>query len=101
MRPEWFKGLEEYLEDPAASDWFKTVLNSALQRDPVDALNDVEVLVTILRDELDKYSTKPAVIIPPKFIEWETSRYVCSRCKQYSNEYGFCDCLPPLDDEAP
>ena len=101
MRPEWFKGLEEYLEDPAASDWFKTVLNSALQRDPVDALNDVEVLVTILRDELDKYSKKPAVIIPPKFIEWETSRYVCSRCKQYSNEYGFCDCLPPLDDEAP
>ena len=93
MRPEWFKGLEEYLEDPAASDWFKTVLNSALQRDPVDALNDVEVLVTILRDELDKYSKKPAVIIPPK--------YVCSRCKQYSNEYGFCDCLPPLDDEAP
>jgi hypothetical protein len=100
MRPEWFKGLEEYLEDPAASDWFKTVLNSALQRDPVDALNDAEVLVTILRSELDKYLKKNE-FTPPKFIEWETSRYVCSRCKQYSNEYGFCDCLPPLDDEAP
>ena len=45
--------LDEYLEDPAASDWFKMVLSSALQRDPVDALNDVEILASILRYQLD------------------------------------------------
>ena len=101
MKEEWFKGLEEYLEDPAASDWFKMVLSSALQRDPVDALNDVEILASILRYQLDKYLKRPAAIIPPKLIEFGTSQYLCSRCRQYTNEFGFCDCLPPLDDEAP
>jgi hypothetical protein len=93
--------LDEYLEDPAASDWFKMVLSSALQRDPVDALNDVEILASILRYQLDKYLNRPAAIIPPKFIEFGASQYLCSRCRQYANEFGFCDCLPPLDDEAP
>ena len=93
--------LDEYLEDPAASDWFKMELSSALQRDPVDALNDVEILASILRYQLDKYLNRPAAIIPPKFIEFGTSQYLCSRCKQYANEFGFCDCLPPLDDEVP
>ena len=96
--------LDEYLEDPAASDWFKMVLHSALQRDPVDALNDVEILVAILRHELDRYLKQmatPAAIIPPKFSEYGIRQDLCLRCEQYTNEYGFCNCLPPLDDEAP
>jgi hypothetical protein len=101
MKQEWFKGLEEYLEDPAASDWFKLVLNSALQRDPVDALNDAEVLVTILRSELDKHLKKPPVIIQPKFIGFLPWLKTLVAYQQYSKEYSRCDRLPPLDDEAP
>lgn len=40
---------EEILNDPAASDWLKLALASALERDPVDAANDAEVLAAVLR----------------------------------------------------
>lgn len=48
------KTAEEVLDDPAASNWLKAVLQSALQRDAVDALNDAEVLVEILRMNIHK-----------------------------------------------
>ena len=35
---------EEILEDPSASDWLKGALRSAIERDPVDALNDALVI---------------------------------------------------------
>lgn len=45
------------LADPAASRWLKQSIESALQRDPVDALNDALVLAAVLdghlRDALD------------------------------------------------
>ena len=37
------------LNDPAASDWFKDALRSALKRDPVDAVNEAAYLLSILR----------------------------------------------------
>ena len=40
------------LDDPCASFWIKNALRSALERDPVDALNDAEVLVNILQENL-------------------------------------------------
>jgi len=40
--------IEAVLSDPAASDWLKAALRSALQRDPVDAANDSEVLALLL-----------------------------------------------------
>jgi hypothetical protein len=43
---------EEILEDPAASDWLKGALRSALERDPVDALNDALVLAATLEERL-------------------------------------------------
>ena len=43
---------EDILTDPAASDWLKTSLKSAVARDPVDALNDALVLAAALEDRL-------------------------------------------------
>lgn len=36
------------LEDPAASDWLRYALQSAMARDPVDAANDAKVLARLL-----------------------------------------------------
>jgi hypothetical protein len=47
------------LFDGSASEWLKQTLQSALERDPVDALNDVltlaDVLESRLRTELDTH----------------------------------------------
>lgn len=40
--------VDQVLADPAASDWIKRSLGSAIQRDPVDAADDAEVLAKIL-----------------------------------------------------
>jgi hypothetical protein len=39
---------EEILADQAASSWLRGALRSALERDPVDALNDALVLAAAL-----------------------------------------------------
>lgn len=39
-------------DDPAASFWLKNALKTALQRDPVDALNDAQLLVEHLQARL-------------------------------------------------
>lgn len=45
------------LENPGASNWLLSTFELAIQRDPVDALQDAEVLVTALRTRsLDAYS---------------------------------------------
>lgn len=43
---------QEILADPAASEWLKIALKSAIERDPVDALNDALVLAATLEDRL-------------------------------------------------
>jgi hypothetical protein len=43
---------EEILDDPAASDWLKGALRTALERDPVDALNDALALAGALETRL-------------------------------------------------
>ena len=43
---------EEILADPAASSWLKDALRSALERDPVDALNDALALAGTLEARL-------------------------------------------------
>ena len=44
--------IEDILRDPAASLWLKAALRTALERDPVDAANDAEVLLRILDSRL-------------------------------------------------
>lgn len=44
--------VEEVMSDAAASDWLKTSLRGALERDPVDALNDALALAAALEERL-------------------------------------------------
>jgi hypothetical protein len=44
--------VEEVMTDEAASDWLKTALRAALERDPVDALNDALALAAALEARL-------------------------------------------------
>jgi hypothetical protein len=37
-------------EHPATSDWLKASLKSALQRDPVDAVDDAHALLALLEE---------------------------------------------------
>ena len=50
----------DVMADPATSAWLRRTLQSALERDPVDAANDAEVLATLLdaraRDALARAS---------------------------------------------
>ena len=43
---------EEVIRDAAASDWLKAALRTALERDPVDALNDALALAAALEGRL-------------------------------------------------
>ena len=43
---------QNVLDDPCASFWIKNALRSVLERDPVDALNDAELLADILQENL-------------------------------------------------
>ena len=43
---------EAVLNDEATSYWLKSALQSSLERDPVDALNDTLVLAGILETQL-------------------------------------------------
>ena len=47
-------GIDEVLADPAASFWLKTALCSALNRDPVDAAHDSEILARLLQERCDQ-----------------------------------------------
>lgn len=44
---------DQLLADPAASTWFKTALRSALDRDPVKAAGEAEVLAQVLGRRAD------------------------------------------------
>ena len=51
--------LEEKIKnDPSASFWLKKQIQETKDRDPVDALSDIEVLSFVLRLRLDGLMTK-------------------------------------------
>ena len=45
----WFQQVMRVAQDPAASDWLRNALVAAVNRDPVDAARDAEVLYKILQ----------------------------------------------------
>jgi hypothetical protein len=45
----WFQDALKVTEDPAASGWLKNALLEAINRDPVDAAGDAELLFKILK----------------------------------------------------
>ena len=44
--------VDQIMADQAASHWLKTALRAAVERDPVDALNDALVLAATLEERL-------------------------------------------------
>ncbi len=44
--------IDVIVANQCASEWLKTALKAALERDPVDALNDTLALAGILEDRL-------------------------------------------------
>lgn len=44
--------VDELLSAPDVSYWLKNALTSALRRDPVDAVNDAELLTEVLQGQL-------------------------------------------------
>lgn len=45
--------IETTLSDPSASNWLKTALETAMNRDPVDAANDASHLAELLNQRAD------------------------------------------------
>lgn len=83
------------MADPAASTWIKTALALAIQRDPVDAANDAEVLAEVLKDRADRILAQSLASLNGN----QTGRK-CIQCGIAINEHGLCGC-EPLDNEAP
>lgn len=52
MEAETAPTAVEVLRDDSASQWLKSALQSALERDPVDALNDALLLASVLEEQL-------------------------------------------------
>lgn len=46
--------IRQILSGPGTSHWLKNALTTALDRDPVDAVNDAELLTLILVHRVDK-----------------------------------------------
>jgi hypothetical protein len=55
----WFLQALKLAEDAAASDWLKNALVAAINRDPIEAAADAEVLGKILRQRASAVS-RPA-----------------------------------------
>lgn len=49
--------IRQILSGPATSQWLKNALTTALDRDPVDAVNDAELLAMVLGHRADQINT--------------------------------------------
>lgn len=59
---------EVILADPAASEWLKAALRSALPRDPVDTANDALALAEFLARRADDVLATAAGNVPAHFM---------------------------------
>lgn len=48
--------IRQILNGPGTSSWMKLALSTALERDPVDAVNDAELLALVLRHRAKQVS---------------------------------------------
>ena len=55
--------IRQILNGPGTSHWLKNALTTALDRDPVDAVNDAELLAMVLGYRADKIQAA-AVAMP-------------------------------------
>jgi hypothetical protein len=49
----WQKKLDELMGDPCVSFWLKDALRSSLDRDPLDAYYDSDILQSILKARME------------------------------------------------
>ena len=49
--------IRQILSGPGTSTWLKNALTTALDRDPVDAVNDAELLAMVLGHRADQVNT--------------------------------------------
>ena len=69
MTRVWEARYKTIMHDPAASWWLKGCMNGAIQyRDPVDVLNDLEVLERIIRpwaaEVQEEFRNTPPPLLP-------------------------------------
>jgi hypothetical protein len=68
----WFQKALKVAQDPAASGWLKNALVEAINRDPVNAAGDAEVLCRILQLRAAAAQRGPVLsdsaVKPPKTI---------------------------------
>jgi hypothetical protein len=57
----WFQKALKVAEDPVSSGWLKNALVEAINRDPVNAAADAEILCRILQLRAAAVQTGPAV----------------------------------------
>lgn len=50
--------IRQILNGPGTSNWMKVALSTALNRDPVDAVNDAELLAIVLRHRAEQISAQ-------------------------------------------
>ena len=55
QQKELIMTIQEILKDPATSYWFRDAITALLERDPVDALHDTEILQKVFVDLLDSH----------------------------------------------
>ena len=53
--------IRQILDGPGTSTWMKLALTTALNRDPVDAVNDAELLALVLRHRVEQISAAAKV----------------------------------------
>jgi hypothetical protein len=67
-RPMFEDRLEELLTDPSTSDALLQMILLSLERDPLDALSDGEVLVDLLHRRFDALREAPPTVGKPALI---------------------------------
>jgi hypothetical protein len=90
------ENYDAILIDFSASDWIKNALRSALERDPIDAMNDAEILVKTLKEHLDNISHR---VFGAKLANAQ------NEFKNWNDGWTFYrsigendECLPPVND---
>ncbi len=58
--------IRQILNGPGTSHWLKNALTTALDRDPVDAVNDAELLAIVLRHRHDVIQSAALAVIAIK-----------------------------------
>jgi len=72
--------VNQILTSPTASYWLRKTLKAALQRDPVDALNDAKTLVKALEKEVEIVQSMPDCPLCGEKVEWVDS-LICDACR--------------------